>query len=186
MWPQSFWKHVYEPVIRKSAGLGKAATERDPDTYEHMHAHVDVLVVGGGIAGLTAAEAAAQAGARVLLADENPMLGGIADLMAGSVDGVSTQDHALAIAERLKAMPNVQVMSRTTVVGHFHHNYLMMFERVAEHAPALLASRCTAPPLVEGACGSRHPRHGRTRTPHRLCQQRPPRHHHGICCARAS
>ena len=140
MWPQSFWKHIYEPIIRRAAGLGKAATERDPDTYEHMHAHVDVLVVGGGIAGLTAAEIAASAGARVLLADENPVLGGIADLTAGSVDGLCAADHAAAIVERLKAMPNVQVMSRTTVVGHFHHNYLMMFERVADHAPALLAA----------------------------------------------
>jgi sarcosine oxidase, subunit alpha len=140
MWPQSFWKHIYEPVIRRAAGLGKAATERDPDSYEHMHAHVDVLVVGGGIAGLTAAEAAANAGARVLLADENPWLGGIADLTAGSVDGVCAADHATAIATRLKAMPNVQVMTRTTVVGHFHHNYLMMFERVADHDPALLAA----------------------------------------------
>jgi sarcosine oxidase, subunit alpha len=140
MWPQSFWKHVYEPIIRRAAGLGKAATERDPDTYEHIHAHVDVLVVGGGIAGLTAAEAAANAGARVMLADENPWLGGIADLTAGSVDGVCAADHATANATRLKAMPNVQVMTRTTVVGHFHHNYLMMFERVADHDPALLAA----------------------------------------------
>ena len=85
MWPQSFWKHIYEPIIRRAAGLGKAATERDPDTYEHMHAHVDVLVVGGGIAGLTAAEFAANAGARVLLADENPVLGGIADLTAAAL-----------------------------------------------------------------------------------------------------
>jgi sarcosine oxidase subunit alpha len=140
MWPQSFWKHIYEPFIRRAAGLGKAATERDPDTYEHMHVHVDVLVVGGGIAGLTAAEAAAQAGARVLLADENTVFGGIADIMAGAIDGECAGDHATTIATRLQAMPNVQMMSRTTVVGHFHHNHLMMFERVADHDPALLAA----------------------------------------------
>jgi sarcosine oxidase, subunit alpha len=139
MWPQSFWKHVYEPFIRRAAGLGSAATERDPDAYEHMHAHVDVLVVGGGLAGLTAAESAAQVGARVLLADENPVLGGIADIMAGNIDDICAVDHAMAIATRLKALANVQVMTRTTVVGHFHHNYLMACERVADHDPSLLA-----------------------------------------------
>jgi sarcosine oxidase, subunit alpha len=140
MWPQAFWKHVYEPIIRRAAGLGKAATERDPDVYEHMHVHVDILIVGAGLAGLTAAEAAAQAGARVLVADENAVLGGIADITAGSIDGLCVVDHAMAIANRLKAMPNVQVMTRTTVVGHFHHNYLMMCERVADHDPSLLAA----------------------------------------------
>ena len=72
MWPQRFWKHVYEPLIRKSAGLGKAPEGRDPDSYENIHVHCDVLVVGGGLAGLTAAKAAAASGAKVILADENP------------------------------------------------------------------------------------------------------------------
>ena len=56
--PRSFWKHVYEPFIRQSAGLGPAPLERDGDTYEHFYAYVDVLVIGGGIAGLQAALAA--------------------------------------------------------------------------------------------------------------------------------
>ena len=72
MWPQSFWKHVYEPFIRRAAGLGKAPEGRDPDTYEQIHVHCDVLVIGGGVAGLAAAEAAAATGAKVIIADENP------------------------------------------------------------------------------------------------------------------
>ena len=140
MWPRAFWKHVYEPVIRHAAGLGKAPEERDPDTYEHMHIHADVVVVGGGIAGLTAAEAAAAGGVRVLLIDENPVLGGIADITAGKVGDVCVADHAKAVAERLAALPNVQILSRTTAVGHFHHNYMMAFERVADHDPSLLAN----------------------------------------------
>ena len=67
MWPRAFWKHVYEPVIRRSAGLGRVPEGRDPDTYEHFHAHVDVLVAGGGVAGLAAALAAGRSGKRVLL-----------------------------------------------------------------------------------------------------------------------
>ncbi len=140
MWPRAFWKHVYEPVIRYAAGLGKAPEDRDPDTYEHMHIHADVVVVGGGIAGLTAAEAAAAGGVRVLLIDENPVLGGIADLTAGKVGEGSVAGYAKAVADRLAALPNVQILSRTTAVGHFHHNYMMAFERVGDHDPSILAA----------------------------------------------
>ena len=140
MWPRAFWKHVYEPFIRRAAGLGHAADERDPDSYEHMHLHADVVVVGGGIAGLTAAEAAAASGVRVLLIDENPVLGGIADLTAGSAGQANLSAHAREIAARLAAMDNVHVLTRTTAVGHYHHNYMLAFERVADHDPALLSS----------------------------------------------
>jgi sarcosine oxidase, subunit alpha len=138
MWPQSFWKHVYEPFIRKAAGLGKAATGRDPDTYEHMHVHVDVLVVGGGLAGLVAAETAARTGVRVLLVDENASLGGIADLTAGQIGEGCVSDETDAIIARLSEYDNLHVLTRTTCVGHFHHNYLMAAERVADHDPTLL------------------------------------------------
>jgi sarcosine oxidase subunit alpha len=139
-WPRSFWKHVYEPVIRKAAGLGKAAEGRDPDSYEHVHIHADVVVVGGGIAGLTAAEAAAAGGVRVLLIDENPVLGGIADITAGKIGEGCVADYAKAIADRLAAMANVRILTRTTAVGHYHHNYIMACERVADHDPSLLAA----------------------------------------------
>ncbi len=76
MYPRAFWKHVYEPFIRQSAGLGKAPKDRDSDTYEHFYAHVDVLVVGGGIAGLAAALAAGERGARVLLVEQTAHWGG--------------------------------------------------------------------------------------------------------------
>ena len=139
-WPQAFWKHVYEPLIRRTAGLGKAATAADPDHYEHMHVHVDVLVVGGGLAGLVAVETAALAGAKVLLCDENSELGGIADLTAGMINGACVADWLAPLTTRLAGMPTVQLLKRTTVVGHFHHNYLMAHERVADHDPALLAA----------------------------------------------
>ncbi len=140
MWPKSFWKHVYEPAIRKAAGLGRAAEERDPDAYEHMHIHADVVVVGGGIAGLTAAEAAAASGLRVLVIDENAALGGIADLVAGRIGDGCVADIVPALVVRLNAMGNVHILARTTAIGHYHHNYLMAAERVADHDPALLAA----------------------------------------------
>lgn len=76
MYPRAFWKHVYEPIIRQSAGLGNAPKERDADTYEHFYTFVDVLVVGGGIAGLQAALAAAKSGAKVLLVEQTAHWGG--------------------------------------------------------------------------------------------------------------
>ena len=140
MWPRSFWKHVYEPFIRKAAGLGRAAEERDPDTYEHLHFHADVVVVGGGIAGLAAAEAAAGSGVKVLLIDENPTLGGIADITAGKIGDGCVEDLVPTAETRLRAMANVTILTRTTAVGHYHHNYMMAHERVADHDPALLAA----------------------------------------------
>ncbi len=140
MWPQSFWKHVYEPLIRRAAGLGRAPEGRDPDRYENMHLHCDVLVVGGGLAGLTAPHAPAAAGAPVVLADEKTVLGGNADLTAGMIGDACVVDHANAIAKDLYDAENVHVLTRATVVGHFHHNYLMIFERVGDHDPSLLAS----------------------------------------------
>ena len=76
MWPASFWESFYEKIIRRSAGLGRAATESDPDAYEHSHASCDVLVVGAGPAGLAAALAAGRSGARIILVEEQPAVGG--------------------------------------------------------------------------------------------------------------
>ncbi len=141
MWPQAFWKEVYEPIIRRSAGLGKAPTGSDPDSYEQIHVHCDVLVVGAGVTGLAAAQAAAARGARVIIADENPRFGGLADIAGGTIDGAPQTDWVSARCAELAADSNVHVLTRTTVAGHFHHNYVLMLERVADHSPALIAER---------------------------------------------
>jgi len=140
MWPKSFWKHVYEPLIRRSAGLGRAPEGRDPDTYEQIHVHCDVLVIGAGVAGLAAAEAAAASGARVIIVDENPRLGGLADISGGMIDGKPQTEWVKAKAALLAEAENVHVLTRTTAIGHWHHNHLMLVERLADHDPALLAA----------------------------------------------
>ncbi len=76
MWPKRAWKALYEPVIRRAAGLGEAPSLPDPDRYSQRYAHCDVLVVGAGPAGIAAATAAAATGARVMLCDEQNELGG--------------------------------------------------------------------------------------------------------------
>ncbi len=76
MWPKSFWEKIYEPIIRKSAGLGRAPRDVDPDIYTSRYAHCDVLIIGGGPAGLAAALAASKSGAKVILADEQSEIAG--------------------------------------------------------------------------------------------------------------
>lgn len=134
MWPKAAWHTVYEPFIRRAAGLGVAPKEEDPDHYANRYAHCDVLVVGGGAAGLSAALAAAEAGAKVILCDEQPEMGGALHYDSGAViDGHNGYDWAQVTVARLAAMPNVRVMSRTTAFGYYNHNFVALAERVTDH-----------------------------------------------------
>ena len=130
MWPRAFWKHVYEPVIRQSAGLGKAPRHRDADHYEHFHIHVDTLVVGGGIAGLKAAKEAADAGKEVLLIEQTAHWGGRAP-----VDGGATDEDVAGLVADLDAMPNVRLRLRCMGAGVYDHGYALAYERIGDHAP---------------------------------------------------
>jgi sarcosine oxidase subunit alpha len=131
------WMFV-EPFIRRAAGLGRAPTASDPDDYEAVNRHCDVLVVGGGPAGLMAALAAGRSGARVILAEETPLLGGT--LLSRNPDVLSLDDRAPAewtAARRaeIEAMPEVTVLTRTTAFGYYTHNFLGLWERVSDHLP---------------------------------------------------
>ena len=135
MWPASFWKSVYEPVIRNAAGLGKAADDHnDPDRYEKTHQHCDVLIAGGGAAGLMAALSAGASGARVILADEQNEFGGWL-LSEGdtTLDGEASPAWIAATLARLEAMENVTLLPRTTVFAYMDHNYITLMERVGDH-----------------------------------------------------
>ncbi len=132
MWPRSFWTKVYEPFIRRAAGLGSAAGANDPDRYEKAYAHCDVLVVGSGPAGLMAAEAASGAGARVILCEEHPRIGGALLTERIEIDGRPGQDWALDARSRLQAS-GVRIMPRTAVVGWYDGNTFAAMERVADH-----------------------------------------------------
>ncbi len=108
-----------EPLIRRSAGLGVAPTEGDPDHYASRYAHCDVLVAGAGVAGLSAALAAAEAGARVIICDEQAECGGALRFDCGvKIDGIDGYVWAQQAAAKLKAMDNVQVLTRTTAFGY--------------------------------------------------------------------
>ena len=133
MWPVSFWTNVYEHIIRHAAGLGTAPTEADPDHYEQCHEHCDVLVVGAGPAGLMAAQAAADKGARVIIADEHVLLGGSLNSEDLTVSGKPGNDWAAAQVAKLSAMDNVHIFTRTTVFGYYDHNTVAAIEKVSDH-----------------------------------------------------
>ena len=132
MWPKPLW-HTYEKVIRRAAGLGRAPMQPDPDTYDHMHLHCDVLVVGGGATGLAAALKAGRTGARVVLADEQSELGGQLLGNRQKIDGASGAEWVATAAQELEALADVRVLTRTTVFGHYDHNYAALIERRTDH-----------------------------------------------------
>ncbi|PII39519.1 sarcosine oxidase subunit alpha, partial [Sinorhizobium meliloti CCBAU 01290] len=137
MWPKAAWHKLYEPFIRRAAGLGVAPTEPDPDHYSSRYVHCDVLVVGAGAAGLAAALAAANAGAKVILCDEQPAVGGALHYDSGTmIDGKPGYDWALATGRALAAMDNVTLLTRTTAFGYYNHNFVGLVERVTDHLPA--------------------------------------------------
>ncbi len=133
--PRPFWKHIYEPFIRQSAGLGKAPTDQDKDTYEHFYTFVDVLVIGGGVAGLQAAKSAADTGAKVLLIEQTAHWGGRAPVDGGTIDGQDPADWVDATRAALEAMPNVTLRARCMGAGVYDHGYVLGYERLTDHAP---------------------------------------------------
>ncbi|WP_268977448.1 2Fe-2S iron-sulfur cluster-binding protein [Streptomyces mexicanus] len=122
---------LYDGLVASSLpGQGRLATEPDPARYDALHAHCDLLVVGAGPAGLAAAAAAADSGARVILADDQPEAG-------GSLLG--TGEHLDWVAEtraRLDRDPEVRVLRRTTVFGYYDDNHLLAVERRTNHLGA--------------------------------------------------
>ncbi|PDT51698.1 MULTISPECIES: sarcosine oxidase subunit alpha [Sinorhizobium] len=134
MWPKAAWHALYEPFIRRAAGLGVAPTEPDPDHYASRYAHCDVLVVGAGVAGLAAALAAAKAGAKVILCDEQPDVGGALRYDSGTtIDGKPGYNWAQETGRALAGMDNVTVLARTTAFGYYNHNFVGLVERVTDH-----------------------------------------------------
>jgi len=135
MAPRVAWKHVFEPIIRKSAGLGKAPKDRDADRYEHFYAHVDILVVGGGLAGLQAGLTAGAAGAKVLLVEQTANWGGRAPVDGVSVDGDPAETWVKKTLQALDKMPNVTLRTRCMGSGVYDHGYALAYEGIGDHQP---------------------------------------------------
>jgi sarcosine oxidase, subunit alpha len=127
MWPRSFWEKLYEPAIRRMAGLGKSPTEEDPDHYSATYAHCDVLIIGAGPAGIDAALEAASSNQRVILIDEQDEAGG------GALADPALWPWLARSMKALAGMANVTILTRTTAFGYFHDNFIGAVERLTDH-----------------------------------------------------
>ena len=140
MYPANFW-NIYESFIRKASGIGKAPTEKDPDTYSHHNIHCDVLVVGAGPSGLMAAKTAAESGARVIIADEQNEFGGSLLFSKELIDGKSCQKWLAEQTAALNAYREVTCLPRSTVFGYYDYNFLTILERCTNHLGERVSGR---------------------------------------------
>jgi sarcosine oxidase subunit alpha len=136
MWPRAFWEGLYEPLIRRAAGLGSLSGKHDEGVYEKAFAFCDVLVIGSGPSGLMAALTAGLAGADVILCEESHALGGRLLSDGGTIGGLPAGEWVAQVVAELQALPNVRIMARTTVTGVYDHGTYGALERVGLHKPA--------------------------------------------------
>ena len=135
----TLWAKLFEPVIRRAAGLGVPPREADPDTYANRFAHCDVLVVGGGPAGLAAALAAARAGRRTILCDETAAFGGsLLSERDAEVDGMPADAWIAATLAEL-ARRGATLLPRTQGFGYYNHNFVALTQRLTDHLPHVAA-----------------------------------------------
>ena len=179
MWPGWAWHKLYEPAIRAMAGLGRPPRERDPDRYATRYAHCDVLVVGAGPAGLAAAMAASEAGARVILCDEQEELGG--SLLSRpdlQLEGKLAWSWLADATAQLRARANVRLLPRTTAFAYQVQNFRRLAG--ARCRPRIRGSRKpAAAAAVAGARPPGRPRNGSHRAADRLPGQRQAGDHAG-------
>ena len=133
MWPRAFWEKLYEPAIRRAAGLGRLSPNADTAPYEKAWATCDLLVTGSGPAGLMAALTAARAGADVILADEDFRMGGRLLAADETISGQPALDWVDAVLAELQSLPNVRLMTRTTITGAYDSGVFGALERVGLH-----------------------------------------------------
>jgi sarcosine oxidase subunit alpha len=155
MAPGWAWERLYEPLIRRAAGLGKleAIVADHAAPAEIVHDHADVLVVGGGSSGLAAAEVLGAAGLRVLLAEQDVMLGG------GTLLDPRWSAWREETCRRLAALPAVRCLVRTTVLGAYGHGVFGALETLGPEERARFGGlrerlRIVRAPRVLLACGA--------------------------------
>ena len=136
MWPKSFWKNVYEPLIRKSAGLGKSPTQPDPEIYDHRHVHCDVLVIGGGISGIISAKLAAKNNFNTILIDDKNILGGSTIFQNNEnfkIDNEISKNWLSKEIEEISKLKNLTIKTRTSLAAYHSYNYLLAKESLTDH-----------------------------------------------------
>ncbi|WP_159008576.1 sarcosine oxidase subunit alpha family protein [Bradyrhizobium sp. S69] len=133
MWPAKYWEKLYEPIIRRAAGLGQLSMEPDPDSYERAHGFCDLLVIGAGPSGLIAAVTAARAGLRVIIADGDWVLGGRLCSERHVINEAAAGKWVDDTVAELRATPNVTLLSRTQIFGAYDGCEYGALEQVSDH-----------------------------------------------------
>ena len=136
MWPKKFWNSVYEPAIRKSAGLGKSPTQPDPELYDHKYIHCDVLIVGGGIAGIIAANISADNGNNTLLIDDKKILGGNTIFQNNENFKINDKNSSTWLNDKVNDLnnkKNLTILNRTSLAAYHSYNFLLARENISDH-----------------------------------------------------
>ena len=133
MWPQKLWEKIYEPVIRKAAGLGKLSMEADPSQYDKGYLHSDFLIVGSGISGLMSALLLAETGSEVLVIEEDFTLGGRLNSEKLIINGEKSSVWVDRAVKKLKNFKNVRILTRTVVYAAFDHGIFAALEKKTDH-----------------------------------------------------
>ena len=141
IFPRFAWKHIFEPFIRKAAGLGAAPTEKDADKYEYFYAHVDVLIIGGGSSGLAAALEVGRSGAKVLVLEQKSTWGGRAPVDGVVIDNEKSEEWINKALAELESMPNVSLKNRTMGAGVYDHGWATGYESLTDHMPSKVGPR---------------------------------------------
>ena len=132
MWPKAFWEKLYEPAIRRAAGLGTLSKNADPDQYDKGFLHCDLLIIGAGPAGLLTALNAGRAGAQVILADEDFYMGGRLLSERVEINEDEGANWLLHILAELESLPNIRLMRRTTIYGVYDHGIYGGIETITD------------------------------------------------------
>ena len=131
--PRPFWKYIYEPFIRQSAGLGRAPSQKDHSQYEHLYAFYDLVIVGGGISGLNAALTAAESGLKILIIEQTPEWGGRCLVDFSTIGDETSAEYVSRLVSELKKFQNVTMRSRMMGAGVYDHGYILGYERLNDH-----------------------------------------------------
>ncbi len=133
MWPPRFWEALYEPIIRRAAGLGRLDPKTDDDNYDQNFLFCDLLIIGGGPSGLLSALLTARAGLDVILVDENANLGGQLRFENTIIDGDHCKNWVDRCLVELQSLDNVRMISRATVFGIYDQGTFGVIERLSHH-----------------------------------------------------
>ena len=136
MWPKAFWEKLYEPIIRRAAGLGTLSTQPDPDRYDKGFLHCDLLIIGAGPAGLLTALNAGRSGAHVILADEDFRMGGRLLSETYEINDSSAREWLAQTLTELESLPNVRLMPRTSIYGVYDHGIYGGLETITDRIGA--------------------------------------------------